>query len=91
LVSVTPIALLVEPTVSLPKAMLVADRLAAAPALDPWPVAVPDKLTELGLLEALDVTVSVPVLVPLAVGAKVTLIAQLTPGASALLHVVVSA
>ena len=65
----------------------VGERLAAAPAAAPVPL----RLIVWGLLEALSVTVTVPVRVPDAVGLKVTLMLQLAPAASELPHVVVSA
>src|SRR5438094_3550547 len=79
--SVTTLAALVVPTVCLPNASEVGERLATGvdvPDETPLPV----RLIFWGLPVALSVMVTLPVRVPVAVGLKVTLIAQLEPGAS---------
>src|SRR5438128_2680724 len=79
LVSATACAALVVPTVWLPKLRLDGDKLTTA-GVFPTPV----RLTLCGLPLALSVILSVPVPVPAAVGAKLTLIAQLVPAATVL-------
>jgi hypothetical protein len=76
LLRVTDFAALVEPTVSLPKLRLVAERLAA----DAAPV--PVRLTPWGLPVALSATLRVAVNVPPAAGVKVRLIVQAAPAAT---------
>jgi hypothetical protein len=75
-VRVTVCAALVVPTVWLAKVRLVGEKVATGPELV---VPVPVRLTVCGLPLALSVIVMVAVLVPDAVGAKVTLIVQLAP------------
>jgi len=72
---------LVCPTLTLPKLRLVGDTLTV---VDPPEGETPDpvKLIVWGLFEALSVMVTVPVRVPVVVGAKSTLIAQLAPAAT---------
>ena len=72
LVSVTETGLLVVPTVRLEKLSLLEDRLTGK---TPVPVA----LMVCGLLLALSVMVTDPVAAPVAVGVKVTEMAQLDP------------
>lgn len=76
LVSVTVWAALVVPTSWLPKLRLVAERLTAGAT------PVPLKLITWGLPAASSVTLIWPVRVPVEVGAKVTLNAQLAPAAT---------
>lgn len=71
-VMVTIFAALVPPTLSLPKARVVGERVTAAKP-------VPVKLTICGELVALSVTEMFPVKAPVVVGTNVTLIVQLTP------------
>src|SRR5205823_4238796 len=68
---------LVVPISWLPKSRLVAESTAVGP------VAVPDRLTTLGLLGALLAIVRLPLREPRSLGAKVTLIVQLAPTATA--------
>lgn len=84
LVSVTGCAALVVPSACVPNVRLVADKLTAGA------VPVPVRLIDCGLLAALSVIVTMPVLVPVAAGSKVTLIVQLAPPATELPHVLVS-
>ena len=82
LFKVTLCAVLVLPTGWLPKARLVGERLTRAA------VPVPERLTVCGLPLALSVMLSEAVRLPLAEGVNLTLIVQLAPAASELLHVV---
>jgi hypothetical protein len=52
-------------------------------------VPVPDRLTDCGLPAALSVSTTAPVLVPVAVGVNVTLMAQLVPAATGLTQLLV--
>ena len=63
-VTVMGTAVLVFPTFSLPKFTPVADSSMTVPT--------PDSLIDCGLRDALSVTVSVPVLLPMPVGVKIT-------------------
>jgi hypothetical protein len=84
-VRVTARAPLVVVTNWLPNDKELADRVTAGAT------PVPVKATVCGLPLALSFTVSVPVLVPVAVGVKVTSIAQLAPAATLAPHVLVCA
>src|SRR2546425_758446 len=75
LVNVTTLATLVVPTGWLPKSKLVLDRLRAGPEGVPVPI----KLITCGLPPALSVMMIAPARVPMALGAKLTLIVQLAP------------
>ena len=77
LVRVTACAALVVPTFWLLNVSEVGERLGSA-------VPVPERLAVWGLLLASSVTVKVPLRVPVAVGAKVTLIVQFAPAATLL-------
>jgi hypothetical protein len=68
-------ALLVLPTVWLPKARLVGERLTAAEPL-------PKRITDCGLTVPLSVRVTAAARVPLAAGLKLTLVAQLVRAAT---------
>jgi hypothetical protein len=81
--SVTVFAALVVPTACDPDPRLAGDSAACK-------TPVPAKETVCGLLLALSVIVNVPVLLPVAVGVKDTLIVQLPPAASEDPQVVVS-
>ena len=74
LVNVTALAALVVPTVTEPKFKLVDESFAVVPE--------PLSGTDCGLPEALSVTLTAALRVPLAVGLKVTLIVQLVPATS---------
>lgn len=80
LVAVATWTALVIPTVSLPKASRVGDKLTRG-ALKGGVVPVPDKVTNSGLLAALSENWSEAERVPVAVGVKVTVIVQLDPAA----------
>ena len=84
-VSVTLWPELVVPICWLEKVKFVADKLTAGS------VPVPVRLTACGLPEAVSVIVSVPLRAPVAVGVKVTSIAQLLPAATDPLQLLVSA
>ena len=81
LLRVTVCAVLVTSMGWLPKARLVAERLAKTA------VPVPERLTVCGLPLALSVMLTEAVRLPLAEGVKVTLIVQLLPPATELPHV----
>ena len=83
LVSVTASGALVVPTGWPPKSRAEGDRLATGPSKNPVPV----KLTVWGLFAAASVKVIVPVLVPPAPGANVTLTVHAAPTARLLPHV----
>src|SRR3989442_6328363 len=78
LVNVTTWATLVVPTGWLPKSKLVLDRLRAGPEGVPVPI----KLITCGLPPALSVMMIAPARVPMALGAKLTLIVQLALAAT---------
>jgi hypothetical protein len=88
LLSLTDWAALVVPTVWLVKVRLVGDKDTVG---DPLEVPDPVRLTVCGLPLALSVMVRVPLRVPVAVGVKVTLIAQVEPAATPLPQLFVSA
>ena len=87
LLSVTVCGALVVPCAWLPKVRLTGERPATGPLADPVPV----RLTVCGLLAAPSVMVRAPVLVPPAVGVKVTVTVQLAPIARLAPQVLLSA
>jgi hypothetical protein len=86
LVRVTVIGAAVAPTVTAPKFRVLAERVTGEMVLPPFPL----RLTVCGLLAALSVNVSVPVVAPVAVGVNVTPTEQLAPAATLVPHVLLA-